>query len=73
MQAGVWRKAPKAIPDSNSGEDKWRLAIPIALYRPQLGPLASNGKKGQKMDFGPTRKRRQNGQKKGKWPFLTHF
>ena len=39
-----------------------RLAILIAHF----GSKARNGKKGRKMDFGPTGKKR-------KWPFLTHF
>ena len=40
------------------------LATSIALYRPQIGPLARNEKPG---------KRGKNGWKMGKWPFLIHF
>ena len=50
------------------------FAIPIALYRPQIGPLARNGKKmGKTWILAPPGKRGKNGRKMGRWPFLTHF
>ena len=46
-----------------------KFAIPIALYRPQIGPPARNGKKnGRKMDFGPTGKGGGEWHKWENWP-----
>ena len=64
------------------------LAIPIALYRPQIGPPARNGKKmAEKWILAPPGKREKNGRKMGKlaqkwtkngsdmaiFPFFGHF
>ena len=49
----------------------YKLAIPIALYRPQIGPPARNGKKmAEKWILAPPGKRGQNGRKMGRRPDL---
>ena len=48
---------------------KWRsrIAIPIALHRPQIGPPARNGKKmAENWILAPLKKRGKNGRKIGK-------
>ena len=50
------------------------FAIPIVLYRPQIGPPARNGKKmAEKWILAPPGTRGKNGRKMGKLPFLAHF
>ena len=50
------------------------VAIPIALYRPQIGPPARNGKKmAEKWILAPPGKKGKNGRKMGKWPFFDPF
>ena len=50
------------------------IAIPIALYRPHLGPRARNGEKmAEKRTLAPPRKRGKNGEAWGKQLSLTHF
>ena len=52
------------------------VAIPIALYRPQIGPpgATQNGKKmAEKWILAPPGRRGKKGQKMGKWQFFYPF
>ena len=62
---------PKNVSKESFGGSAKSLAFPIALYRPQMGPPARNGKKnGPKNGFWP---HQEIGPKMGqKWPF-SHF
>ena len=71
-QCILFRSTP--IPTAPS-EALSKVAIPIALYRPQIGPPARNGRKmAEKWILAPLQKKGgKNGRKMGKLPFLTHF
>ena len=71
--------------DAACSKGLFRLVMPIALYRPQIGPSARNGEKGVKKSIlAPPEKRGNNGRNMGKlphfgasfpifWPFFPHF
>ena len=67
FRAGIFNR------QESGAEQHPKIAIPIALYRPEIGRPARNGeKKAEKWILAPPGKREKKGRKMGKWPFLTH-